>query len=186
MNKTNKLTVSALFFSIGLILPFFTGQIPAIGKMLCPMHFPVLLCGLIAGWQYGLIVGFFLPLARSFLFGVPVLFPGGIAMAFELATYGLVIGYLYEHSRWQCVKALYRCLLTAMVAGRLVWGAARVLLLGIGGGTFTWELFLSGALLNAIPGIILQLILVPAIMVSLNRAKIIPFKKIPSINNICQ
>ena len=120
---TKKLTLAAMFFAIGIILPFFIGQIPLIGQMLLPMHIPVLLCGLIVGWQYGLAAGFFLPLVRGMLFGMPALFPNGIGMAFEMATYGLVIGYLYSHSRWQCIKSLYRCLIVAMIAGRLVWGA---------------------------------------------------------------
>ncbi len=166
-----------MFFAVGLILPFFIGQIPTIGQMLCPMHIPVLLCGLIVGWKYGLIVGFLLPLTRSMLFGMPVLFPNGIAMAFELATYGITVGGLYSRSRWQCVKALYRCLIPAMLAGRLVWGVVRVLLLGVGGGTFTWEMFLAGAFFNAIPGIIVQLTLIPALMVSLDRARIVPFER---------
>ena len=61
---TKKLTLAAMFFAIGIILPFFIGQIPLIGQMLLPMHIPVLLCGLIVGWQYGLATGFFLPLVR--------------------------------------------------------------------------------------------------------------------------
>lgn len=174
---TKKLTLAAMFFAIGIILPFFIGQIPLIGQMLLPMHIPVLLCGLIVGWQYGLTAGFFLPLVRGMLFGMPTLFPNGIGMAFEMATYGLVIGYLYSHSRWQCIKSLYRCLIVAMIAGRLVWGAARVVLLGVSGIAFSWELFMAGALINAIPGIVLQLILIPMIMVALNKAKIVPFKK---------
>ena len=93
--STKKLTLSAMFFAVGLILPFFIGQIPMIGQMLLPMHIPVLLCGLIVGWQYGLAVGFFLPLVRSVLFGMPAMFPNAVSMAFELAAYGLVIGWLY-------------------------------------------------------------------------------------------
>ncbi len=169
------LTLSAMFMAIGLVLPFLTGQIKQIGSMLLPMHIPVFLCGLICGWQYGLIVGFILPILRSMLFGMPILFPTGIAMAFELATYGAVIGWLYSHSRWQCVIALYRCMIAAMLAGRLVWGVVQVLLLGINGNGFTWKMFIAGAFLNAIPGIILQLILIPAIMVALNRTGLVRF-----------
>jgi len=72
-----------MFIAIGLVLPFFTGQIPQIGRMLLPMHIPVFLCGLICGWKYGLMVGFILPLLRYAVFGMPVIFPNGIAMAFE-------------------------------------------------------------------------------------------------------
>lgn len=169
------LTLSAMFMAVGLVLPFLTGQIKQIGSMLLPMHIPVFLCGLICGWQYGLIVGFILPILRSMLFGMPILFPTGIAMAFELATYGAVIGWLYSHSRWQCVIALYRCMIATMLAGRLVWGVVQILLLGINGNGFTLKMFITGALLNAIPGIILQLILIPAIMVALNRTGLVRF-----------
>ena len=169
------LVLSAMFLAIGLVLPFFIGQIPAIGKMLLPMHIPVLLCGLICGWQWGLGVGFVLPLLRSLLFSFPAMYPNAIGMAFELAMYGLVIGYLYAHSRWQCVKALYKCLIPAMIAGRLVWGAVMIVLMGLGGSVFTWQLFIGGALLNALPGIALQLVLIPAVMVLLDRTKLVCF-----------
>ena len=171
------LTLSAMFMAIGLVLPFLTGQIPQIGNMLLPMHIPVLLCGLICGWQYGLAVGLVLPPLRYVLFGMPVLFPTGIAMAFELATYGFVVGWLYSHSRWQCVISLYRCLIAAMLAGRVVWGVVRVLMLGLGGSSFSWQMFMAGAFLNAIPGIVLQLILIPTIMVALNRTGLVQFTR---------
>ena len=169
------LVLSALFLSTGLILPFFTGQIPQVGTMLLPMHLPVLLCGLICGGGWGAAVGFVMPLLRGMLFGMPPLFPDGIAMAFELMTYGLVAGMLYSRSKWNCVLALYRALIPAMVAGRLVWGSVRVLLTGIGSEVFTWTMFLSGAFFTAVPGIVLQLFFVPAMMVALGKAKLIPF-----------
>lgn len=172
-----KLVLSAMFMAIGLVLPFLTGQIQQIGNMMCPMHIPVLLCGLICGWQWGGVVGFILPLLRYVLFGMPPIFPMGISMAFELAAYGIIAGFLYAHSRWQCVISLYRCLIAAMLGGRIVWGAVRVLLSGVAGQAFTWELFLSGALLTAIPGIILQLILIPALMVALDRTGLVRFEK---------
>ena len=74
--------------------------------MLLPMHIPVLMCGLICGWGYGGIVGFILPLFRYVLFGMPPIFPTGIAMAFELSTYGIVIGLIYNRYKWKCVIAL--------------------------------------------------------------------------------
>ena len=81
MKNNKKLVLSALFLAIALVLPFLTGQIPEIGSMLCPMHIPVLLCGFFCGWQYGLAVGFVAPLLRSFLFGVPYLYPMAVSMA---------------------------------------------------------------------------------------------------------
>ena len=182
MNETTKKSVqtlitAAMMMALGLLLPFFTGQIPQIGGMLCPMHLPVLLCGLLCGWKYGALVGFVLPLLRGALFGMPPIFPTGIAMAFELAAYGFLTGFLYARSRWQCVFSLYRCLIAAMIGGRVVWGIVRVLLSGVAGQAFTWQLFLSGALLTAIPGIVLQLVFIPAVMVALDRTGMVHFRR---------
>lgn len=178
VNKQLKtLTLSAMFLALGLVLPFFTGQIPQIGSMLLPMHLPVFLCGLICGWQYGAAVGFIVPLLRSVLFGMPPLFPTATSMAFELMTYGLVVGLLYSRSRWQCIRALYRCLLLAMLAGRAVWGVVQAVLLGLTGSALTLQVFMASAFLNAIPGIIIQLILIPAVMVALNRTGLVPFRQ---------
>ena len=174
---TQNFVLAAMFMALGLVLPFLTGQIQQIGNMLLPMHLPVLVCGLICGWQYGAVVGFVLPLLRFVLFGMPPIYPMGVSMAFELAAYGFLVGWLYSHSRWQCIISLYRCLIAAMVGGRLVWGAVRVLLSGVAGQAFTWEMFLSGALLTAIPGIILQLTLIPALMLALDRTGLVKFRR---------
>lgn len=174
--SVKKLVSAAMFLAIGLVLPLLTGQIRTIGNMLLPMHIPVMLCGLICGWQYGLAVGFILPLMRSMLFGMPHLFPNAVAMSLELATYGFVIGFLFSHARWQCIRSLYRCLVAAMICGRIVWGFAEIVLLGISGSAFTMKAFLTGALLQAIPGIILQLILIPALMLALDKTHLVPFR----------
>ena len=172
---TKKLTLSAMFLAIGMVLPFLTGQIPEVGNMMLPMHIPVLLCGLICGWQYGAVLGFVLPLIRYFVFGMPVLFPTGTAMAFELMTYGLVIGLVYSVSRWKCIISLYRALIAAMIAGRIVWAAAQMILLGVSGSAFTLKMFLAGAFFNAVPGIIIQLVLIPTVMAALGRTGLVHF-----------
>ena len=178
MKQTTKnLVLAAMCMAAGLALPFLTGQIPQIGNMLQPMHLPVLLCGLICGWQYGAAVGFVLPLLRYAVFGMPPLFPIGVSMAFELAAYGLIAGFLYHHSRWQCIVSLYRSLLAAMVGGRIVWGVVRALLTGTAGEAFTWQMFMAGAFFTAIPGIILQLVFIPALMVALDRTGMVHFKR---------
>lgn len=168
--STKKLAYAALFLALCLVLPLLTGQIPQIGSMLLPMHIPVLLCGLVCGWQYGAAVGFVAPLLRSLLFTMPKLYPVAIAMAFELLTYGLIIGLVYRCLAQKGMVGVYAALVTAMVAGRLVWGVAEVVLLGLNGNAFTAQAFLAGALLNAVPGIIVQLILIPAVMAALQKA----------------
>lgn len=174
--KTHKLVLSALFLALCLVLPIVTGGIPAIGNMLLPMHIPVLFCGLICGWQYGLVVGFVAPLLRSVLFGMPPMYPVALAMAFELAAYGLIIGLVYALIHKRGLAALYASLLAAMVGGRLIWGLAEVVLLGMAGNAFTLQAFLSGALLTAVPGIVLQLVLIPAVMVALDRTGVVRFQ----------
>lgn len=174
--RIKRLVLAALMLALAYVLPFFTGNIPQIGSMLLPMHLPVLLCGLLCGWQYGAVVGLVLPMLRYVLFGMPPLLTA-VAMSFELLTYGLVIGLLYSRSRWKCIFSLYRSLLAAMVAGRVVWGVIRVLMTGVAGEPFTWQLFLSGALLTAIPGIILQLVFIPALMVALDKTGIVRFSR---------
>ena len=171
MNSTQlrKLTYSALYMAIALILPFVTGQIPEIGAMLCPMHIPALLCGFMCGWPWGVAVGFISPLLRSVMFGMPAMFPAAIAMAFELAVYGGMAGLLYSRlprKKWM----IYAALLISMIAGRVVWGAVQALLAGLSGNSFTWTLFLTGAVINAIPGIIMQLALIPVLVVTMDKA----------------
>ena len=169
-NNVKNMLLAAMFMAIGLVLPFLTGQIPAIAKALSPMHLPILLCGFICGPLYGAVVGFVTPLLRSVLFGMPALCPSAVAMAFELVTYGLVTGILYARFQKRDIKAVYISLLAAMVLGRIVWGIASLFLYGVKGETFTVAAFFSGALLGVIPGIIVQLILIPAILLALTRA----------------
>lgn len=172
MKKTKNMTLSAMFTALGLILPFVTGQVPQIGNLLLPMHIPILLCGMICGWPYGLAVGIITPLLRCLLFGMPPLYPNAVGMTFELATYGTVIGLMYHRIKWKGLVRIYGSLLTAMIAGRIVWGIARLSMLGLADTPFSWQLFLSGAFLTAIPGIILQLILIPVLMTALERTSL--------------
>ena len=170
MKKTNvkTLVLAALFLALALVLPFLTGQIPEIGSMLCPMHIPALLCGYFCGWPWGLAVGLIAPILRSLLFGMPPMFPVAICMAFELATYGGISGLLYSKLPHNKVS-IYTSLLTAMVAGRLVWGIARFLCAGLNVSAFGLSAFWAGAITTAIPGIIVQILLIPVIVMALEK-----------------
>ena len=166
MNKTNlqKIIISAMFLALGIALPFLTGQIKEIGDTLLPMHIPVMLCGLICGAKYGLAVGFILPLLRAVTVGMPPLYPNAVWMAFELATYGFVIGFLYLSFMKKQVWWLYCSLIISMISGRIVWGITKAVLLGAAGKTFTVQAFIMGGIIDSFPGIILQLLLIPAII----------------------
>ena len=165
---TKTLTHAALCLALCLVLPFMTGQIPQVGNALCPMHLPVLLCGYLCGGPVGALVGFTAPLFRTQLFGVP-LFPTNVCMAFELATYGLLSGLLYRALPRRNIS-LCISLLSAMTAGRLVWGLVRAMLSGVFGAPLTLKLFLAVSFFNAIPGILLQLILIPILVMALRRS----------------
>lgn len=165
-----RLTYSAICLALCLVLPFLTGQIPQIGSALCPMHLPVLLCGFLCGPWWAAAVGFVAPLLRSAIFTMPPM-PAAIAMAFELCTYGLVAGLLYRRLPQKTVN-IYLSLIVAMVAGRIVWGVAQVAILGLGDSAFTWAAFWAGAVANAVPGIIVQLVLIPILVLALRRAKL--------------
>ena len=158
-----KTVFAAMFLALAFVLPFLTGQIREIGSMLCPMHVPVLLCGFILGPLWGGAVGFSAPLLRSVTLGMPMLFPAAVCMAFELATYGAVAGLAYRLLRGKKF-CTYSALFAAMGTGRLVWGLAMLLCMGLRGSRFTFSAFLAGAFTNAIPGIIVQIVLIPILV----------------------
>ena len=166
MNKRQKIktiSFSAMFLALAFVMPFLTGQIPQIGSMLCPMHIPVLLCGFLCGGSWGLMIGVLAPLLRSFVVGMPVLFPMAVCMALELGTYGFVAGELYdrlEKGKW----SIYVSLISAMILGRIVWGIAMFACMGFDTTKFGFHAFISGAVTMAVPGIIAQVVLVPIIV----------------------
>ena len=168
MSPILRLTYSAICLALCLVLPFLTGQIPQIGSALCPMHLPVLLAGFLCGPWWAAAVGAVAPLLRHAMFSMPPILTA-IAMAFELATYGLVSGLLWRKSK-KNTAAIYFCLLVAMIAGRLVWGAARYAFAGLSGSSFPLSAFFTGAVTNAIPGIIVHILLIPVLVLALRKA----------------
>ncbi len=163
-----RLILAAMFLALAMVLPILTGQLQQTGNALCPMHIPVLLCGFFCGPWYALAVGAVAPLLRFLLFGMPPLMPIGIAMCFELATYGFVSGLLYKRlpDKKGCI---YVTLIAAMLAGRVIWGIARVVLAGLTQSEFVWSAFVAGAFINAVPGIILHIVLIPVLVMALKK-----------------
>jgi len=170
-NQIVRLSLSAMLLAIGLVLPFLTGQIPEIGSMLLPLHLPALICGFVCGWGWGLAVGFILPLLRSVLFGMPPMIPTALCMAFELAGYGAAAGLLYRMfagRKWR----VYGALVGAMLIGRAVWGIASLIVYSLlMDSTFALTAFWLGGFVNAWPGMVLQLILVPLVVAALERTR---------------
>lgn len=174
MNKFNikKLVMAGVCLALCFILPFLSGQVPAIGNKLSPMHIPVLICGFICGWQYGAVIGFIAPLLRYLLFGMPPIMPTGLCMAFELAAYGAFAGIFYKLLK-KTVANVYLSLLLAMLLGRFVWGLAALIVYRFAAIDFSFNIFLTAAFLNAVPGIICHILLVPAIVLGLKQAGLI-------------
>ena len=177
MNRTKTATLlrhlvyAAVCLALCMLLPFLTGQIPQIGSALSPMHIPVLLAGVLCGPWWAMAVGFVAPMLRHVWLGMPPLITA-IAMSFELAAYGLFSGLLYRLLPKKTVN-IYVSLIGAMILGRIVWGIAMVVISGVSGSAFTWSAFIAGALLNAVPGIILHIVLIPILVMALKRAKVL-------------
>lgn len=167
-HKLSNMILAALFLALSFVMPFLTGQIPEVGAMLCPLHVPVLLCGFFCGGAWGAVVGFLAPLLRSFVLGMPPLFPTAVCMAFELCVYGFVAGFLHRNFFRKKI-CIYASLLLSMIAGRLVWGAAMLVCMGMSGGSFGFAAFFAGAITNAIPGIVLQLVFIPVAVMLFDR-----------------
>lgn len=181
--KTREMVISALCLALALLLPFLTGQIREIGNMLCPMHLPIFLCAFVCSWKWAGAVGAAAPILRSAIWGMPMMMPMAVSMMFELAVYGMTASVVYRRlprKPW----SIYASLVIAMLCGRVVWGAAAMVFYGVSGTAFTWQMFIAGAFLNAIPGIILQIILVPLIVMALEKADLGTNKKIKKYEKI--
>lgn len=175
MKKQNinlNLALAAMFLALAYVMPFLTGQVPQIGAMLCPMHIPVILCGYICGAPWGFIVGAVAPLLRSLTLGMPTLFPKAVAMAFELAFYGLMSGLLYRALPKKKIN-IYASLVLSMIAGRLVWGIVQFCCMGMDHTKFGLSAFWAGAVVNALPGIAIQLVLIPILIIVLEKKKVL-------------
>lgn len=181
MNKKIKqMVISAILIAVGLVLPFLTGQIQSIAKIISPMHIPALIAGLTVGPVWGAAVGFITPLLRSVLFGMPpAIIPTALAMAFELCTYAVITGLLYP--RLLKVRALRKAahlpailiaMIVAMVLGRCVGGAVQAILLGITGGSYSLQAFVAAYFTGTALGALIHLVIVPAVVIALEKAKL--------------
>lgn len=171
-SKIRRLVISSMLLALGIVLPFFTGQIKEIGDSLLPMHMPVMLCGFISGPIYGSIIGLLIPLIRSVSFGMPPLYPNAIWMSLELFAYGIITGLLYIKKKKHSTAYLYFCLVVAMIGGRIVWGITKSILLSLASKPFTFYMFIISGVVDAIPGIILQLIFIPLIVKIVERPRV--------------
>ena len=163
-----KIVLAGIFLAIAFVLPFFTGSNQALGQMLLLMHIPVILCGFICGPKYGALIGFISPLLRFLILGMPPIYPIGLAMSFELATYGFISGLLYSVFK-KHIGFIYLTLIIAMILGRAIWGLSMLILLSFGADAFTFTAFLGGAFITAFPGIIIQIVAIPLIIFAIEK-----------------
>lgn len=176
-SNTRNLVLAALLIAIGFVLPFLTGQIAEFGRLLSPMHIPALLAGFICGWPYALAVGFITPLLRSVVLGMPPLVPVAVAMAFEMAAYGVITAILYEKLPRKPIN-VYVALIAAMLFGRVVGGLVSIPLMSLRGVPYGLEVFFSSYFAGTWLGIIVHIALIPPIVFALEQAKLIPAKSV--------
>ncbi|HEX3037404.1 MAG TPA: ECF transporter S component [Oscillospiraceae bacterium] len=172
-SMTVNLTGTALCIALGLVLPMFFHMFGA-GPTFLPMHIPVLLCGLLFGWQYGAICGIIVPLLSSILTGMPPIFPTAPAMMLELCAYGILAAIFYKNFRWN----VYPSLICAMIGGRIVSGAANAVFINMASKPYGFAAFLSAAFVKAVPGIVIQIVLIPVLVLALEKARIISRQKV--------
>lgn len=162
MITTRRITLSALFLSLAIVLPFLTGQVPVIGKLLTPMHFPIIIGAFFIGPVYALIIGFIAPLLRMLMFGMPP-YPISLLMAFELASYGLVVGISYKLLKRVKINTLLMILvslLLAIILGRIVYALGAVIFLE---NASFFPAFLA-TFTSSFIGIILQIVFIPILV----------------------
>lgn len=165
------LVIASVLTAIGIMLPSVFHMFSISGMIFLPMHFPVLLCGLVCGWRYGGICGVIVPLMCSLLTGMPVLYPTAIAMALELCAYGVIGGIMRDKFN------IYASLITAMIGGRIINGIANAVLLGLLGNGYALKTFVMGAFVTPIPGIIVQIIVIPSLAFALYKARLADLTK---------
>ena len=171
LSPAKKLVFAAVCVALCVVIPQAFHMIPNGGTVFLPMHIPVLLCGLICGWPYGFLCGLLGPLLSSVVTGMP---PAAMlpSMMVECAVYGAVSGLLMRYVRTRhSVADLYISLISAMVLGRVVAGLAKAWIFTPGTAPFAW---VTTSLVAGIPGIVIQLILMPAVIYALTKAHLIP------------
>jgi len=171
-NPIKQMILASMFIAIGMLLPFLILGSPQLGTVFLPMHIPVLLAGLILGPKYGILVGVITPLFRSVLFQMPPMVPTALMMAIELPIYALVIG-MAKRLLPSTYIYIYVSLGIALLIGRIAYGVAGFLIYPILGLSFSLNTFLVGAFITGLPGVAIQIVLIPPLFHYLKHARIL-------------
>lgn len=175
LSRTKKSVLTAACIALCVVLPMAFHSIPNAGSIFCPMHIPVLLCGLICGWPFGLLCGIAGPILSHLLTQMPMLaiLP---SMVIELAVYGVTTGILMKYIRTGKIKTdLYISLISAMLLGRIAAGAAKALIFAAG--EYSMTAWVTGHFITAWPALIIHLILIPVVYLALLQARLIPTRE---------
>ena len=171
MSAVKRTVICSACVALCVIVPMAFHVIPNAGAVFLPMHIPVLLCGLICGWQYGLVCGLIGPLLSSLLTGMP---PAAMlpSMIVECGVYGCSCGLMMALVHTGRLSAdLYLSLPTAMLLGRVLSGISKALIFAPDTSLAAW---VTASFVTSLPGIVIQLILLPVIIAALMRAGVIP------------
>lgn len=168
---TRSLVFTALCVALCAVLPMAVHSVPNAGSVILPMHIPVLLCGLACGPLWGLACGVLGPIVSSITTGMPG--PAYLpSMILELAAYGLVAGLIIRLVRTgKPIVDLYIALLVAMLAGRVLYGVMNALIFRAG--AYSLPVWLTSAFVTGLPGIAIQLVLLPGVVVGLRKARLL-------------
>lgn len=172
MSVVKKSIITGVCLALCVVLPQAFHAVPNAGSIYLPMHIPVLLCGLICGWSYGLLCGLVGPALSTLFTGMPLVayLP---SMLVELGIYGLMSGFMMQIIKTKKSYAdLYISLAIAMLTGRIIAGIAKALIFAPG--KITMAAWVTSYFVTSLPGIIIQLILIPVIVFALMKARLIP------------
>lgn len=172
ISVVKKAIITAVCIALCYVVPLLFHGVQNAGRVFLPMHLPVFLCGLICGWQYGLLCGLAGPALSSLLTSMP---PAAIlpSMMLELAVYGCVSGLMMRFIRTKNTYAdLYISLIAALLCGRVVAGLLQALIFSKG--AYSMTAWVSGYVVTSWPGTLIQLVLLPSVVFALMKAHLIP------------
>ncbi|MCH5151807.1 MAG: ECF transporter S component [Clostridiales bacterium] len=179
LNVVTTAMLSALAVILSTIMHHIPGVNMATAILLSPMHFPVLLIGILCGPWLGLIGGVLAPVVSFLMSGMASPPPSTLVpMIFELGMYGFLTGMMRKvfiknpkTNRFASILAL----VIAMVAGRALNAVVGAIFLAADGQLYfvaLWTKF-AGNFTSTWAGIIIQLVLIPAILFALQRSGIL-------------
>ncbi len=173
-NNIKQMVITALLVAAGITLPFAFHSIPNAGSIFLPMHIPILICGIVCGWKYGLICGVLTPLLSSLLTGMPPMAYLPI-MLFELGVYGFATGIIFHLMKGKnLLLKIYIALIGAMIFGRITYGILNAVYFRVG--SYAFDLWISSAFITSLPGILVQITIIPIIVFALYKANLIDLK----------